>query len=95
MGHTHAHDTASLFASVLVLGIGAGSFKPMVSATIAHVTPHSDRNYGYSIYYWMINLGAFLFPLFIGYYIENVLGDTAFYSLAFLISTGADSEFPR
>ena len=52
--------------AILMLGIGAGAFKPMVSATIAHVTPVEHRNAGYSIYYWLINLGAFLVPLSIG-----------------------------
>jgi len=83
-----SHDVMTLSLGVIAVGIGAGCFKPIVSATIAHVTPEKDRNYGYSIYYWMINLGAFVFPLIAGIYIENVLGDTKLYGIAFLISCG-------
>jgi dipeptide/tripeptide permease len=81
-----AHDAATLFVGVLAIGVGAGCFKPMVSATIAHVTPEKDRDVGYSIYYWMINLGAFIFPFIVGFYIERTLDDPGLYSLAFLIS---------
>jgi len=59
-------DLGLVFMSILFLGIGAGAFKPLVSATIAHVTEAEQRNAGYSIYYWMINLGAFMVPLIIG-----------------------------
>lgn len=82
-----SNNLATLIASTLTLGVGAGAFKPMVSATVAHVTSERDRNYGFSIYYWMINLGAFLFPLIIGGYVEGVLGDPSLYAIAFLIST--------
>jgi len=59
-------DLWLLIISILFLGVGAGSFKPIISATVAHVTTEDQRNAGYSIYYWMINLGAFAFPLIIG-----------------------------
>jgi len=79
-------NIGSLMLGVLALGVGAGCFKPMVSATIAHVTPERDRAFGYSIYYWMINLGAFIFPFVIGYYFESYLKDPTAYAWAFLIS---------
>jgi MFS family permease len=57
-----------LIFSFFMIGIGAGAFKPIISATIAHVTGEEQRNLAYSIYYWMINLGATLVPLSIGLY---------------------------
>lgn len=57
-----------LVFSFFMIGIGAGAFKPIISATIAHVTGEEQRNLAYSIYYWMINLGATLVPLGIGLY---------------------------
>ncbi|HET6403901.1 MAG TPA: MFS transporter, partial [Candidatus Thermoplasmatota archaeon] len=48
---------------VALYGIGAGLFKPMPAATVSDTTSESDRNFGFAIYYWMINLGAFLAPL--------------------------------
>lgn len=52
-----------VFLSILVLGIGAGTFKPVISATIAHVSTVEQRSHAYAIFYWMINLGAFMIPL--------------------------------
>ncbi len=55
-----------LVIGILAIGFGAGAFKPLVSATIAHITPEHQRNFAYSIYYWFINLGAFLINLVMG-----------------------------
>ena len=55
-----------LVFAVLAIGFGAGAFKPLVSATIAHITPERQRNFAYSIYYWFINLGAFSINLIMG-----------------------------
>ena len=74
--------------SIIFLGIGAGTFKPMVSATIAHVTEERLRNAGYSIYYWMINLGAFVVPLTIGLFKSaNFFDPEKNSELVFFIST--------
>lgn len=56
-----------LTLGLIFIGIGAGAFKPIISAAIAHVTVEKQRNLGYSIYYWMINLGAFAVPLTLGF----------------------------
>lgn len=71
----------ALVLAMIGLGIGAGSFKPIISATIAIVTDEKKRNLGYSIYYWLINLGAFLMPLTIGFLFPSHL-----YSFVFIIS---------
>lgn len=52
-----------IFASLVVTVIGAGVFKPIISGTIARSTDESNSTLGFGIYYWAINLGAFLFPL--------------------------------
>ena len=52
-----------VFASLLFMGIGAGTFKPVVSGTIARVTDKRTSTLAFGIFYWSINLGAFLFPL--------------------------------
>ncbi len=56
----------TLFIPITLLGVSAGAFKPMVSATIAKVTEPEQRNFGYGIYYWLINFGATAMPLLIG-----------------------------
>ena len=50
-------------AGIVLYGLGAGLFKPMPAATVSDTTSEEDRNFGFAIYYWMINLGAFLAPL--------------------------------
>lgn len=53
----------SIFSSLFLVALGAGFFKPMISGTIAKVTDESNSTLGFGIFYWAINLGAFLFPL--------------------------------
>lgn len=63
-----------VFSSLVIMGIGAGSFKPMISGTIARETNESNSTLGFGIFYWSINLGAFLFPLILVPYIKNTFG---------------------
>ncbi|MEJ2633971.1 MAG: MFS transporter, partial [Calditrichia bacterium] len=58
-----ATDYALVFGALVVMGFGAGTFKPIISGTIARVTDEKNSTLGFGIYYWSINLGAFLFPL--------------------------------
>jgi dipeptide/tripeptide permease len=53
----------AVFVSLVIMGLGAGTFKPVVSGTIARVTNERTSTLGFGIFYWSINLGAFLFPL--------------------------------
>ena len=52
-----------VFASLLVMAVGAGFFKPIISGTIARSTDKTNSTLGFGIFYWSINLGAFIFPL--------------------------------
>jgi dipeptide/tripeptide permease len=53
----------AVFAALVIMGFGAGTFKPMISGTIAKITDESNSTQAFGIYYWSINVGAFLFPL--------------------------------
>lgn len=53
----------TVFMSLLLMVLGAGVFKPIISGTIARTTDSSNSTLGFGIFYWSINLGAFLFPL--------------------------------
>lgn len=64
-GQMSAYGT--VFASLLLLATGAGLFKPIISGTLARSTTEQNSSFGFGIYYWMINLGAFLAPLFVSY----------------------------
>ncbi len=57
----------AVFASLLVMATGSGLFKPIISGTVARSTTEQNSGFGFGIYYWMINLGAFLAPLFVSY----------------------------
>jgi dipeptide/tripeptide permease len=67
-------EYAMVFASLLIMAVGAGTFKPMISGTIARETNQSNSTFGFGIFYWTINLGAFLFPLILVPYIKNSFG---------------------
>ena len=60
---SQATDYALVFGALVVMGFGAGTFKPVISGTIARVTDEKNSTLGFGIFYWSINLGAFLFPL--------------------------------
>jgi proton-dependent oligopeptide transporter, POT family len=53
------------FLALLVMATGSGLFKPIISGTIARTTDESNSAFGFGIYYWMINLGAFVAPLIV------------------------------
>ena len=67
-------EYATVFASLIIMAVGAGAFKPMISGTIARETNESNSTLGFGIFYWSINLGAFLFPLILVPYIKNTFG---------------------
>lgn len=77
---------ALLVISILAIGFGAGAFKPLVSATIAHITPDERRNFAYSIYYWFINLGAFLINLVTGILFLYYGLNEEYYYLMFILA---------
>jgi dipeptide/tripeptide permease len=59
----HASTYALVFLALLVMATGSGLFKPIISGTVARTTDESSSALGFGIYYWMINMGAFLAPL--------------------------------
>ena len=93
---------AAVFASLLVMAMGGGLFKPIISGTIARSTNESNSGFGFGIYYWMINLGAFLAPLVVsilkGFSWRYVfLASSAYVALMFLptISVFRDPPLPE
>jgi POT family proton-dependent oligopeptide transporter len=71
----------ALLTGILLVGVGAGIFKPVPAATIALTTTEAQRNLGFSVYYWAINLGAFLGPLLIASFLRD-------YRAAFFLAAG-------
>lgn len=54
---------AGILTGTTLVATGAGGFKPIATASIAHVTAERHRSLGYTIYYTGINVGGFLGPL--------------------------------
>jgi dipeptide/tripeptide permease len=77
-----------VFLFLAVMGLGAGTFKPIISSTIARTTDKENSTMGFGIYYWSINLGAFLFPLILVPWLKGSYGwNTVLIAAA--IGTGA------
>lgn len=62
----------AVFASLLFMAVGAGIFKPIISGTIARETGEHNSSLGFGIFYWSINLGAFIFPLILVPYLKGI-----------------------
>lgn len=73
-----------IFGTLIFTMIGAGTFKPIISGTIARVTNEKTSTIAFGIFYWTINLGAFLFPLLL----VNILKNTFGYSSILLMAGG-------
>lgn len=78
----------AVFLALVIMGLGAGIFKPIISSTIARTTDETTSSLGFGIYYWSINLGAFLFPLILVPYLKNSFGPRAVI-LASALATGS------
>ncbi len=77
---------ALVFLSLLFMTLGAGFFKPVISGTIARNTDEKNSSLGFGIYYWSINLGAFIFPLILVPYLKSISWSLIFVMAA--IGTG-------
>jgi dipeptide/tripeptide permease len=84
---SQATEYLPVFLSLVIMGIGAGTFKPVISGTIAKVTDEDTSTLGFGIFYWTINLGAFIFPMFIVPALKAL--DWSYVIIASAIGTGA------
>ncbi|MDD4856617.1 MAG: MFS transporter [Candidatus Krumholzibacteria bacterium] len=64
-GHTTSYGV--IFLTLLLIAVGSGVFKSILSGTITRTTTDGNRSLGFGVYYWMINLGAFLSPILVSY----------------------------
>ena len=68
------NSQGGLYLGLFLLIIGNGFFKPNISTLVGRLYGESDpkRDSAFSIFYMGINLGAFLAPLVIGLFAENI-----------------------
>lgn len=87
-----------IFLCLLLMATGAGLFKPIISGTIARTTSEQNSSVGFGIYYWMINLGAFLAPLLVswlkGFSWQMVFVASSAYCAAMLLPAAFAYEEP-
>ncbi len=80
-------EYSAVFFSLVVMGLGAGTFKPIISGTIAKITDERNSTLGFGIFYWSINFGAFLFPLILVPMLKSISWNLVM--IASAICTGA------
>ncbi len=57
LGVYHSKILVLLFLAIIMVG---GSFiKPLITGTVAKTTSEKNRARGYSLFYWVVNIGAF------------------------------------
>ncbi len=54
----------AFFLTFLYVAVGAGIFKPIISATITKTTNEKNSSIGFGIFYMLVNVGGFLGPAF-------------------------------
>lgn len=59
----YAKDLGSFMSIFMLIALGAGIFKPVVTATISRTTDDTNRGLGFGVFYMMVNIGGFLGPL--------------------------------
>jgi len=74
----------TVFSSMVLVALGAGFFKPLIVGTVSRVTDESTSSLGFGIYYWSINLGAFLFPLILVPWLKSI----AYHYIFFMAALG-------
>ncbi len=83
---------ALVFIALLLMATGAGLFKPIISGTVARTTDERTSGLGFGIYYWTINLGAFVAPLIVsvlkGFSWQYVFIASSAYCAAMLLPAG-------
>ncbi|GAB6279569.1 MAG: peptide MFS transporter [Lentimicrobium sp.] len=60
----YAKSYWAFYALFLYLAVGAALFKPIVTATVSHTTNEKTSSIGFGIFYMIVNIGAFLGPIF-------------------------------
>ncbi|HEY0591924.1 MAG TPA: MFS transporter [Thermoanaerobaculia bacterium] len=86
--------------TMLSIGLAAGIFKPLISATVRATTDRTNATLGFGIFYAMVNVGGSLGPMIAGR-LRAISWDYAFYAAAgaiivmFLITVFFYKEPPR
>jgi len=59
------HTKAAVLFFLLFVMFGAAFIKPLISGTVAKTTNEDNRARGFSVFYWVVNIGAFTGKTFV------------------------------
>jgi dipeptide/tripeptide permease len=62
---------AVIFELVIVL-VGGSFIKPLITGTVAKTTDEANRARGYSVFYWIVNIGAFSGKTFVPFIRQGI-----------------------
>ena len=68
----------SLFIAIMVLATGTAFFKPALQGSLAHSLTKENSSVGWGLFYWVVNVGAFIghfLPSF--FLLKGLFGTTA------------------
>lgn len=54
------HDKITVCLFLVVMVFGSAFIKPLITGTVAKTTDETNRARGFSLFYWTVNIGAFL-----------------------------------
>ena len=66
------HDKISVCIFLVVLVFGSAFIKPLITGTVAKTTDETNRARGFSLFYWTVNIGAFLGKTFIPFVRQQI-----------------------
>ena len=85
-GIEHSNLRMLIVPIMIILVIGGSFIKSIISASVARETTSETRARGYSIFYMMVNIGAFTGKCFVDP-LRSVVGDEAYIYINFLSAT--------
>lgn len=74
-----------IFLAVIIMGLGSGFEKALIAASISHSSDEKNRDYAFNVYYWVINIGAFLIPLSITFLFTPQNYGSVFFLMGFFV----------
>lgn len=66
------HDKITVCFFLVVMVIGSAFIKPLITGTVAKTTNETNRARGFSLFYWTVNIGAFIGKTFIPFIRHNI-----------------------
>lgn len=66
------HSKALVIFFLVIVLIGGSFIKPLITATVAKTTNEINRARGYSLFYWIVNIGSFSGKTFVPYIRQGV-----------------------